>query len=139
MPVNREFTLAVHSLLFLDAKPERYARSAEIASSAQAHPVQVRKVLSVLRDCGYVESKEGIGGGFSLKGDSSRINLWDIYQVTAEGTLRPKGAEEKVSYSLHSSTNTLLSIIFTDAEEHLGDFLKDYTIADLSDLWDKSR
>ncbi len=139
MPVNREFSLAVHSLLFLDTKPERYARSTEIASSAQAHPVQVRRVLSVLRDCGYVESKEGIGGGFSLIGDPCRINLWDIYQITAEGTLQFKKTEESVSYSLYSSTNTLLSIILIDAEEHLGDFLKNYTIADLSDLLDKSR
>jgi Rrf2 family protein len=132
--MNSDFTLAVHSLTLLALLPDRMSSSETIAESASVHPVRIRKVLSLLRRHGIIQSKEGIGGGFIFAADPSEVTLWDLYKITSEGALQPKCPESNVQCVVGANMKSVLSSIFLDAEEHLGQFLSKQTIEDVVHL-----
>ncbi|MED3572973.1 RrF2 family transcriptional regulator [Cytobacillus praedii] len=132
--MNSDFTLAIHSLAFLALQPDRMSTSTDISESAGVHPVRIRKVLSLLKKHRFIQSKEGIGGGFIFSLDLSEVNLWHIYQLTSEGALQPKCPESNNQCIVGSNMQKVLFTIFLGAEEHLGDYLKNYTIKDVVDL-----
>ncbi|MRH44511.1 transcriptional regulator [Aquibacillus halophilus] len=129
--MNSDFTLAVHSLTLLATLPDRMSSSDAIAASASVHPVRIRKVLSLLRKHGFIESKEGTGGGFIFSSNPKVVTLREIYQLTSEGTLQPKCPQVNDSCVVGSNLENVLYSIFTDGEEHLGQFLGQYSIEDV--------
>jgi Rrf2 family protein len=132
--MNSDFTLAIHSLTFLALQPDRMSTSDAISESASVHPVRIRKVLSLLKKHGIIKSKEGTGGGFIFAKDLSEVNLRDIYKITSEGALQPKCPESNEKCIVGANMHKVLFNIFLDAEEHLGEYLKEYTIKEVVDL-----
>jgi Rrf2 family protein len=132
--MNSDFTLAIHSLTLLALQPDRMSTSEYIAESAGVHPVRIRKVLSLLKKHGFIKSKEGTGGGFIFALDLSEVNLWDIYKITSDGALQPKCPESNEQCIVGANMQSVLFTIFLGAEDHLGEFLKDYTIREIVDL-----
>lgn len=132
--MNSDFTLAVHSLTYLALQPDRMSTSDAISESACVHPVRIRKVLSLLKRHGFIKSKEGTGGGFIFALDLSEVNLWDIYKITSEGALQPKCPDSNKKCIVGANMQNVLFTIFLGAEEHLGTFLKDYTLKEVVDL-----
>jgi Rrf2 family protein len=132
--MNSDFTLAIHSLTFLALQPDRMSTSDAISESACVHPVRIRKVLSLLKKHGMIQSKEGTGGGFLFTKEPSEVNLRDIYKITSEGALQPKCPESNEKCIVGANMQKVLCNIFFDAEEHLGEYLKDYTIKEVVDL-----
>lgn len=132
--MNSDFTLAIHSLTLLALQPDRMSTSEYISDSAGVHPVRIRKVLSLLKKHGFIKSKEGTGGGFIFALDLSEVNLWDIYKITSEGALQPKCPESNEQCIVGANMQSVLFSIFLGAEDHLGEYLKDYTIREIVDL-----
>jgi Rrf2 family protein len=132
--MNSDFTLAIHSLTFLALQPDRMSTSDMISESAGVHPVRIRKVLSLLKRHGFIKSKEGTGGGFQFAVDVSEVNLWDIYKITSEGALQPKCPESNEQCIVGANMQSVLFTIFLGAEEHLGLYLKNYTLKEVVDL-----
>jgi Rrf2 family protein len=132
--MNSNFTLAVHSLTLLALKPDHMSSSEAIAESACVHPVRIRKVLSLLRKHGFITSKEGTGGGFIFTLDPSEVTLWDIYKITSEGALQPRCPESNAQCIVGANMKNVLFSIFIGAEEHLGEYLKRYTIKEVVDF-----
>jgi Rrf2 family protein len=132
--MNSDFTLAIHSLTFLALQPDRMSTSDLISESACVHPVRIRKVLSLLKKHGFIKSKEGTGGGFIFAMDISEVNLWDIYKITSEGALQPKCPDSNEQCIVGANMQKVLFTIFLGAEEHLGQYLKDYTMKEVVDL-----
>lgn len=132
--MNSDFTLAVHSLTYLALQPDRMSTSDAISESAGVHPVRIRKVLSLLKKHGFIKSKEGTGGGFIFALDLSEVNLWDIYKITSEGALQPKCPDSNKQCIVGANMQSVLFTIFIGAEEHLGKFLKEYTLKEVVDL-----
>ena len=83
--MNSEFTIAVHSLVYLAHKPERMASSEEIADNVATNPARIRKVMSCLKRGGYVDTREGSGGGYRLTLDPAVVTLADIYRADGAG------------------------------------------------------
>ncbi|WP_175987489.1 Rrf2 family transcriptional regulator [Bacillus sp. Marseille-Q1617] len=137
--MNSDFTLAIHSLTYLALQLDRMSKSDAIAESAGVHAVRIRKVLSLLKKHGIIKSKEGNGGGFILARDLSEVNLFDIYMLTSEGALQPKCPESNEACMVGANMRNVLFNIFLGAEEHLGDYLKQYTIKDIVDLISKDK
>ncbi|MFS1513071.1 RrF2 family transcriptional regulator [Chengkuizengella sp. SCS-71B] len=129
--MNSEFTLAVHSLAYLSILPDKMSTSDCLAESASVHPVRIRKVLSILRKHGYIKSKEGAGGGFILNTDPSDISLKDIYKMTSKGALQPKCSKKNEHCIIGANMQIVLNGIFSDGEQHLCEFLSQYTIEDI--------
>lgn len=132
--MNSDFTLAIHSLTFLALQPDRMSTSDAISESAGVHPVRIRKVLSLLKKHRFIKSKEGTGGGFIFATELDQVNLWDIYKLTSEGALQPKCPESNEQCLVGANMHKVLFAIFLGAEEHLGEFLKHYTIKEVIDL-----
>ena len=132
--MNSDFSLAVHSLTLLALQPDRMSTSDAIAESAGVHPVRIRKVLGLLKKHGFIKSKEGTGGGFIFALDLNEVNLWDIYKLTSEGALQPKCPDFNEKCMVGANMHKVLFAIFLGAEEHLGEFLKQYSIKEVVDL-----
>ncbi|WP_102262519.1 RrF2 family transcriptional regulator [Mesobacillus jeotgali] len=132
--MNSDFTLAIHSLTLLALQPDRMSTSEAISESAGVHPVRIRKVLGLLKKHGIIKSKEGTGGGFIFALDLNEVNLWDIYKLTSEGALQPKCPDSNEKCVVGANMHKVLFAIFLGAEEHLGEYLKDYSIKEIVDL-----
>ncbi|MGA9287756.1 MAG: Rrf2 family transcriptional regulator [Anaerobacillus sp.] len=129
--MNSDFTLAVHSLALLAIKPGQMATSDYLAGSASVHPVRMRKILSLLKKNGYIASKEGAGGGFTLACRVEDVTLDKIYNLTSVGTLKPRCPDANEFCLVGANLSNVLGDIFTDAENHLTAFLQQYTIRDI--------
>jgi Rrf2 family protein len=137
--MNSDFTLAIHSLTYLALQLDRMSKSDAIAESAGVHAVRIRKVLSLLKKHEIIKSKEGTGGGFIFAKELNEVSLWEIYMITSEGTLQPKCPESNKSCVVGANMQKVLFSIFLGAEEHLGEYLKQYTIKDIVDLISKEK
>ncbi|WNF24778.1 Rrf2 family transcriptional regulator [Mesobacillus jeotgali] len=136
--MNSDFTLAIHSLTLLALQPDRMSTSEAISESAGVHPVRIRKVLSLLKKHGIIKSKEGTGGGFIFALDLNEVNLWDIYKLTSEGALQPKCPDSNEKCVVGANMHKILFAIFLGAEEHLGEYLRQYSIKEVVDLIKKT-
>ncbi len=107
------------------------ATSDYLAGSASVHPVRMRKILSLLKKNGYIVSKEGAGGGFTLSCQVEEVTLDKIYNLTSIGALQPRCPDSNQYCLVGANLANVLGDIFTDAENHLTAFLKQYTIRDI--------
>jgi Rrf2 family protein len=128
--LNSDFTLAVHSLVLLALRSNQLS-SGQIAQSACVHPARLRKILSLLRKNGYIESKSGAGGGFVITCHPSEVSLDEIYRLTSLGTLKPKCPDCNPDCIVGANIEGVLDRIFLDAEQQVEKFLSQFTINDL--------
>jgi Rrf2 family protein len=128
--VNSEFTIAVHSLVFLANLPDHMASSELIAKNVCTNPARVRKIMSCLRKTGMVRTKEGIGGGYILNGDPQEITLARIYRSVSCGTLKPHlcTGNPEDSCLISSQFQPVMDQFFYDAEAYLEQYLDHITI-----------
>ncbi|ALS25964.1 Rrf2 family transcriptional regulator [Paenibacillus cisolokensis] len=131
--MNSEFTIAVHSLVLLAYLPERMATSETIAVNVGTHPARVRKVMSCLRRGGYVDTREGSGGGYWLTAQPAEVTLKDIYRVIAIGSLMPNwcSGNPDADCIVGSNMKEVMYGIFCAAEQRLESYFAGITIADV--------
>ncbi|QKJ29704.1 Rrf2 family transcriptional regulator [Mucilaginibacter mali] len=85
--MNARFQIAIHILTLLNKSEGELLSSDYIAGSLNTNPALVRKEISNLRNHGFIESKEGKGGGYSLSKPAAKITLADIYQTVKTGAV----------------------------------------------------
>ncbi len=78
---NTQFAVGVHMLTLLADRGPELLSSADMAGSADANPVYVRRVLGRLREAGVVFSRPGVGGGWGLVRDPADITLGDVWRA----------------------------------------------------------
>jgi Rrf2 family protein len=128
--MNSEFTIAVHSLVFLAHRTDNMATSEQIACNVATHSARIRKVMGFLRKAGYVRTKEGIGGGFILDCDPDKVTLAEIYRLTSQGSLKPNwcSGDETQSCMIASNMEKMMDFIFGDAERQMETYFEKHTI-----------
>ncbi|BBH19700.1 transcriptional regulator [Paenibacillus baekrokdamisoli] len=131
--MNSDFTIAVHSLSYLAHLPSHIAPSDRIAQSVSVHPVRVRKVLSMLCKKGYIKSKEGAKGGFELNCKPEDVKLDELYLLTSEGSLKPKFPNCNPQCLIGANIESAMDGIFVALEDQVGNYLNNFTIADILD------
>ncbi|MFF2481238.1 RrF2 family transcriptional regulator [Paenibacillus sp. NPDC058071] len=131
--MNSEFTIAVHSLVYLAYLPEKMASSETIADNVGTHSARVRKVMSGLRKSGYVDTREGAGGGYKLTMNPNIVTLGDIYKVMAQGSLIPSwcSGDPGMDCVVGSNMNQVMFGIFCKAEKQLETHFNEITIQDV--------
>jgi Rrf2 family protein len=131
--VNSEFTIAVHSLVYLAYLPDKMASSDLIAENVGTHSARVRKVMSGLRKSGYVDTREGSGGGYRLMIDPAVVTLADVYRVMAQGSLIPSwcSGDPGMDCVVGSNMNKVMFSIFCTAEKKLEEHFGGITINDV--------
>lgn len=81
MQISSRFTLAVHIFACIDTFKDNYKVTSNfLASSTNANPVIIRKILSQLKSAGLVEVTRGSGGA-SIAKPLGEITFLDIYNA----------------------------------------------------------
>lgn len=81
MQISSRFTVAIHALICMEMfHGERKVTSDFLASSVNANPVVIRKLLQQLKAAGLVRVSRGTGGA-ELARPAERITLLDIYRA----------------------------------------------------------
>ena len=75
------FAFAVHILAMLAYRQSTGATSDIIAASVNTNPVVIRRLLTVLRQAGFITTRKGAGAGSRLARQPSEITLRDVYRV----------------------------------------------------------
>jgi Rrf2 family protein len=78
---NMQFSIAVHMMAGLGAHPEGGLKSRQLASSVNACPSFVRRVLSKLSKADLVRTTTGKKGSCALARSPRDISLLDIYRA----------------------------------------------------------
>jgi Rrf2 family protein len=78
---NTQFAVGVHMLTLLADRGPELLSSEDMAASADANPVYVRRVLGRLREAGIVSSRPGVGGGWVLIRGPADITLGDVWRA----------------------------------------------------------
>ncbi len=104
MAANTRFATGVHALVLLAVEPDGLKTSEEIAERLGINPVVVRRIFSMLRRAGLLESQKGPHGGSKLARSAKQITLADIYGALDGGdlfhTARTGSQPAKVSAAL---------------------------------------
>ncbi|MFC9690498.1 Rrf2 family transcriptional regulator [Kribbella sp. NPDC056951] len=90
MSANSRLTIAAHALAWIglyQRQGHEVATSEQIAGSANTNPVVIRRLLGELRAAGLVESRRGVGAGWSLTRDLKAMTLLDVYDAIEPGPL----------------------------------------------------
>lgn len=131
--MNSEYTIAVHSLVYLASLPERMANSEMIADNVCTHAARVRKVMALLKRSGYVKTKEGIGGGFQLNCLPEEVNLGEMYRIVCFGSLKPSwcSGNPETDCAVASNISGVMDSIYLDVEQQVAKYLSNWTIQDV--------
>lgn len=129
--MNSEFTIAVHSLVYLAYLPDHMASSETIAKNVSTNPARIRKIMGCLRKNGLVKTKEGIGGGYILGCDPEKATLAQVFRSVSCGSLKPNWCtgDPKETCPISSNTQAVMDQIFNDAENYLEKYLDKITLS----------
>jgi len=93
----------------------------------------VRKEIMNLRKHGFVDSKEGKGGGSFLAKSASDINLGDVYKsLRNQNILGQSKNEPNPKCPIGKQINQHLNTLYSDAENALVDNLSKQSLADFA-------
>lgn len=111
----------------------RPVTSEMLAKTMGTNPVVIRRIMSGLREQGYVRSNKGHGGGWTLNCDLSKLTLRDVYAALGCPSLLAIGNRNDAPQCLvEQAVNAALNQAFRDAEALLLARLGDVTLAALS-------
>ena len=79
--LSSKLSVGVHILAALTLHKGTPLTSGQIAGSVNTNPVVIRRLLGLLREAGYVESRNGVGGGWVLLTDPESITLLDVFRA----------------------------------------------------------
>lgn len=122
----------LHCLLHM-AELGRPATSEWLAQAMQTNPVVIRRLMSGLRDAGFVASAKGHGGGWVLSCALQDITLRDIHEAVGAPALLAVGhREESPGCLVEQAVNAALGQAYREAEALLLERLGTVTLAALS-------
>jgi Rrf2 family protein len=131
--MNSRFPISLHILTLLNDAKGEVVSSEYLAGSININAVLVRKEIINLRKHGFVDSKEGKGGGSFLAKKASDINLGDVYKaVKSINILGQNKNEPNPKCPIGRQINQHLDRLYTDAEHALIENLSKQTLADFA-------
>jgi DNA-binding IscR family transcriptional regulator len=95
MVTNRHtdtFAAVVEALTLMATAPEGILSSERLADELGLNPVVVRRELAPMRAAGIVEARRGVGGGWAIARDPTKLRLGDIYRALTSSSAYPSGA-----------------------------------------------
>ena len=130
---SSRFSISLHILTLLDEAKGTLVSSEYLAGSININPVLVRKEIMNLRKHGFVDSKEGKGGGSFLAKNASNINLGAVYKaVNNSNILGQSKNEPNPKCPIGKQINQHLNTLYNDAEKALIENLSNQTLADFA-------
>lgn len=122
----------LHVLLHMPEQPGPQTSEA-LARAMDTNPVVIRRIMSGLREQGYVRSDKGHGGGWTLACDFAHVTLRMIYDALGKPEILAIGARtEAPGCQVEQPVNAALGDAFEAAEALLLERFGNITLADLS-------
>jgi Rrf2 family protein len=115
MAMNTQFSIAVHIMAGLATAAPREVPSWELASSVNASPAFVRRVLARLSKVGLVQTATGKGGACWMGRSARRISLLDIYRAV----------DAQKAFAIHQYPTQTLCHVSCEIKSALGRVLID--------------
>ena len=134
MKITSRFTIAVHTLLVIHSFQDSVkVTSALIASSVNANPVVIRRILLQLKAAGLVSVASGTGGAKLIR-DPKDITLYDVYEAVdcVEGDLFHFHENPNPQCPVGRNVHTVLDQHLQEAQDAMEGVLKKTTLADLT-------
>lgn len=134
MQVSTRFSMAMHTLLcigYFSGKAK--TTSSFIASSVNANPVVIRRLLGQLKEAGLVTVEAGVGGA-SLARPAEAITMLDVFRAVDSldgGRLFDFHANSNPDCPVGSRVHDVLDGELADAQAALERRLAQATLADL--------
>lgn len=123
---------ALHILLHL-AMQGGSVTSERLAQMMDTNSVVIRRLMSGLREQGYVRSEKGHGGGWTLCCDLSKVTLQDVFTALGSPSILALGSRTKSPACLiEQAVNAALGQAFHAAEALLLERFGSVTLAKLS-------
>lgn len=129
---NGRFATALHILTLLAQQPGEALTSEYMAGSINVNAVVVRKAVSSLKEHGFIQSKEGKGGGSILAKDPKEIRLSGIYQAVNQTPILGRTNSPNPVCLVGKQINHHLQSLYSEAEEALIKKLSQTTLADFT-------
>ncbi|OUJ14684.1 Rrf2 family transcriptional regulator [Acetobacter sp. DsW_063] len=121
----------LHVLLHM-AEMESAVTSELMARAMHTNPVVIRRILSGLRDAGFVRSEKGHGGGWKIARPLTEITLRDVYDSLGAPQLFSIGNRtESPECLVEQSVNAALGRALEEAKALLLDRFGAVTLAQL--------
>ncbi len=79
--LSSKLSVGIHIMTIFALKPGEALTSEYIAASVNTNPVVIRRLLGSLRAAGFVDSKTGVSGGWTLRVAPAAITLLDILRA----------------------------------------------------------
>lgn len=137
MPRDSRMSRMLHVLIHMDRHVER-ATSDQISKMLGTNPVVVRRMMSGLRDRGYVTSEKGHGGGWQLVGGLERITLLDVYRAIGEPPLFNIGAHaDRPDCLVEQAVDARMQRTLDEAEALLRERFGAITVADVAEDFER--
>ena len=116
---NVRFSTALHILTLLELKKGEWLSSEFIAGSVNVNSAIIRKEIGNLRKHGFIDSKEGKGGGYIIGKPGAHIRLSDIYKAVCDGPLLGRSNDPNPDCPVGKQINSHLEDLFKIAEDAL--------------------
>ncbi|MFD1670538.1 RrF2 family transcriptional regulator [Agrilactobacillus yilanensis] len=133
-----DFSVAVHSLLYLEEKSPEKVTSSKLADLMSINAVVIRNTLSLLHKKGYIKGTVGKNGGYILSQSFDDINVGDLYDLTIPPILSYArfitGDTDNHSIkdkAMAANMSESLTDLFTLADDHYREFYHQFTMMDL--------
>ena len=134
MKKSTKFSDVLHILLHM-AESKDAVTSENLAKAIDTNPVVVRRIMSGLREQGYVTSEKGHSGGWQLSCDLEAVTLHDVYVAIGTPTLIALGNRTDSSECIvEQAVNIATNDSFRDAEKALTASLHNTTLADVNKI-----
>jgi len=129
---NAKFATAIHILSLLEYSKGEKLSSEYIAGSICLNPALVRKEISSLKKLGFIESKEGNGGGSYLARPAESILLSEVYLAVKSSQLLGRYNNPNPACPVGRQINTHLEQLHNEAEQSMLKSLAQQNLRDFS-------
>ena len=130
---NAKFATAIHILSLLEYSKGEKLSSEYIAGSINLNPALVRKEISSLKKLGFIDSKEGNGGGSYLARPAESILLSEVYLAVKSSQLLGRYNNPNPACPVGRQINTHLEQLYDEAEQSMLKSLAQQNLRDFSE------
>lgn len=129
--MNQRFAVSVHILTILAASQSFPVTSEAIAESVDTNPVVIRRTMSRLRECGLVDSRPGVSGGWRLAKHPQQISLCEVFHAVNSDDVLALHDHPNADCQIGGKIKESLGKVFDRAQNALEATLGQFTIADV--------
>lgn len=130
--MTSEFSIAIHMLVFLNHKGD-YQSSEKIAENVCTNPARIRKISSRLKSARFLETKEGMDGGYRFAGDPRAITLDMVAHALGETPIHvsKQTGSLDMDCQIASGMGAVMDSIYEELNRSCFHTLKGMTIKDI--------